>query len=125
MPKRMASGAGWRLGWQSEAEVFEGLVGGDRWAIELTGQELRDFCRLSLQLADTMTHMETELSDREKLTCTAATEMIRVEVTGYPQEFSLHAQLQVGRRAELDWAASSVPELIAAIKNLTAELNPA
>jgi hypothetical protein len=123
MPKRMASGLGWQIGWKSEAEVFEGLVGGDRWAIELTGQELRDFCRLSLQLAETMTQMAAELSDREKITCTAATEIIQVEVTGYPQSFSLNAQLQTGRRAELDWDASAVPELIAAIKSLIHDLN--
>lgn len=115
-------GIGWQLGWRSDAGIFEGLVGGDRWAIELTGRELRDFCRLSLQLANTTIEMEAELSDREKLTCAAETEFIRVETTGYPQEFTLHAQLLVGRRAELDWAASAVPELIAAIKDLVIDL---
>jgi hypothetical protein len=84
------SGDRWRLGYNPSAQAFCGLVGGDGWAIELTKAELKDFLRLSLQLAATMTEMAAELADQEKITCTLESELILVEASGFADRYSLY-----------------------------------
>ncbi len=118
MFKRLLYGQGWRLGYCPDADVYVGLVGGDRWAIELTNQELQDFCRLCSQIAETMAFMESELSDQENLSCVAQTESICLIAAGLPRSFSLSLQLHTGRKAEGEWLPEIVPELLNAIKNL-------
>ena len=117
-PKQLLSGEGWRIGFRSDAELYKGLVGADSWAIELTGDEFRDFCKLVSQLAETMQVMASELSDGEKICCTLETEDICLEVNGYPHAFNLHFQLLTGRRSEGFWDESAVPFLVAAIAHL-------
>jgi Domain of unknown function (DUF1818). len=39
----LKTGTGWRLGWNPQATEFQGLVGGDTWAMELTQAEFDDF----------------------------------------------------------------------------------
>ncbi len=117
-PKQLLSGEGWRIGFRSDAELYKGLVGADSWAIELTGDEFRDFCKLVSQLAETMQVMASELSDGEKICCTLETEEICLEVNGYPHAFNLHFQLLTGRRSEGLWDESAVPFLVAAIAHL-------
>ena len=56
MQKVLKSGAGWRVGWNL-ASAYQGLVGGDDWAFELTAAELADFCRLLGQLVANMRSM--------------------------------------------------------------------
>jgi len=118
MFKRLLCGKDWRLGYCPDADVFVGLVGGDRWAIELTYQELQDFCRLSNQIAETMIAMKSELSDQENLSCVAESEYIHLMAVGLPESFSLHLSLHNGRRAEGEWSPEVVPELLNAMKNL-------
>ena len=117
-PKQLLSGEGWRIGFRSDAELYKGLVGADSWAIELTGDEFRDFCKLVSQLAETMQVMANELSDGEKICCTLETEDICLEVNGYPHAFNLHFQLLTGRCSEGFWDESAVPFLVAAIAHL-------
>ncbi len=123
MSRRLLSGLGWRIGWLPNAQAFPGLVGGEDWAIELTAQELEDFSKLSWQLVDIMQQMQSELSEQEKLTCTATTELVELEATGYPNRFSLHLQLQTGRRCEGMWNDTATFDLLAAIEQLSIELN--
>ncbi|MDJ0617137.1 MAG: DUF1818 family protein [Calothrix sp. MO_192.B10] len=111
MERVIKSGNGWRIGWNPEAPEFKGLVGTDDWAIELTQAELNDFCRLMLQLADTMSQIATELMDEEKITCEAESDLLWMEVTGYPQEYSLRFILNSGRCVEGKWNPSAVPGL--------------
>ena len=123
MSRRLLSGLGWRLGWLPNAKAFSGLLGGEDWAIELTTQELKDFYQLSWQLRNVMQQMQTELAEQENLTCTATTELIELEATGYPNCFSLHLQLQTGRRCEGMWNDSATFSLLDAIEQLFTELN--
>ncbi|MCU0567079.1 MAG: DUF1818 family protein [Oculatellaceae cyanobacterium Prado106] len=118
MARQIKEGTGWRLGWDADAPQFQGLVGGEGWAIELTEAEWDDFCRLSVQLADTMQQMSQELMDEERLSCEVESDRLWLEAEGYPHAFSLQLILLTGRRAEGFWPATVVPELIRAAQML-------
>lgn len=108
------SGPGWRLGWDPLAPEFQGLVGGDDWSIELTGAELEEFCRLLGQLATTMSQMAHELMDEEKISCEAESDLMWMQVEGYPHAYSLYLILQSGRRCEVSWPPEAVAGLVPA-----------
>ncbi|MBD2772429.1 DUF1818 family protein [Iningainema tapete] len=118
MERLIKSGSGWRIGWNPVAPKFKGLVGTDEWAIELTEAELNDFCRLLIQLADTMKQLASELMDEEKIACVAESDLLWMEVEGYPHAYSLRLILNTERCAEGKWDASAVLELLAASKTL-------
>lgn len=114
MERVLKSGTGWRIGWNPNAPKFKGLVGTDDWAIELTEAELNDFCRLLSQLADTIKQLATELMDEEKIACEAESDLLWMEVEGYPHEYSLRLILNTERCVEGKWNASAVPGLLQA-----------
>ncbi|MEG3975584.1 DUF1818 family protein [Microcoleus sp. herbarium8] len=118
MERVIKTGVGWRLGWNPEAQEFQGLVAGEGWAIELTEAELNDFCRLLGQLADTMSQMASELMDEEKIAIEAETDLLWLEVEGYPEAYSVQLILNAGRRCEGFWPAAAVPGLVQAAKVL-------
>ncbi|MBW4635351.1 MAG: DUF1818 family protein [Iphinoe sp. HA4291-MV1] len=118
MERVVKSGLGWRLGWNPTAPEFKGLVGTDEWAIELTKAELNDFCRLLVQLADTMRQIATELMDEEKIATEAESDLIWMEVEGYPHAYSLRFILKIGRCAEGQFNDSAVPGLLQACEIL-------
>jgi hypothetical protein len=118
MPLQLKQGTGWRLGWNPEAEIFTGLVGTDEWAIELTAAELEDFCRLVVQLAETMQQMSQTLMDEERISCEAESELLWLEAEGFAHAFSLRLLLLTGRCAEAAWAEMAVPDLIQAAQTL-------
>jgi hypothetical protein len=117
--RHLKEGHGWRLGWNPDAAVLKGLVGGDRWAIELTQAEFEDFCRLALQLAETLQSLSAELMDEERITCEQETDHIWVEVEGFPHQYELRFILRQGRGAEGGWPATVVPELMQTIPGMT------
>ena len=123
MSRYLRSGEGWRLGWNPGAEQFCGLVAGDRWAIELTAAEFREFCRLAQQLGNTMTAMADQLMAEERLACEQETETIWLEVEGFPAAYSLRFILLSGRRGEGEWPAAIVPQLLAAIAQIPFDPN--
>ncbi len=114
MERLVRSGSGWRIGWNPNSAEFKGLVGGDDWAIELTEAELNDFCRLLGQLGETMSQLASELMDEEKISCEAESDLLWMEVQGYPQAYSLHLILNTGRRGEGSWPDVAVPGLVQA-----------
>ncbi|NEQ19364.1 MAG: DUF1818 family protein [Microcoleus sp. SIO2G3] len=114
MERVIKSGVGWRIGWNPTAPEFKGLVGTDDWAFELTEAELNDFCRLLAQLADTIRQIATELMDEEKIACEAESDLLWMEVEGYPHAYSLRLILKTGRCAEGQWNDSAVPGLLQA-----------
>jgi hypothetical protein len=120
MAKHLRQGSGWRLGWDSEAVDFPGLVGGDDWAIELTQSEFQDFCRFSIQLSQTVAQISVELMDEEAIACEAASDLLWMEVRGFLQHYSLSFILLSGRRGEGQWTAEIVPSLLHAIQTLNA-----
>jgi Domain of unknown function (DUF1818) len=114
MERVIKTGSGWRIGWNPDATEFQGLVGTDNWAIELTEAELNDFCRLLAQLADTMKQLATELMEEEKIACEAESNLLWMEVEGYPHDYSLRFILNTGRCVEGQWDAAAVPDLLQA-----------
>jgi hypothetical protein len=95
------------------------LIGGQDWAIELTLAEWQDFCRLVSQLSETMQAIATELMDEEKITCEAESELMWLEVTGYPQSYSLRFILNQGRCCEGQWPSEVVQDFIQSLQTLT------
>ncbi|HBB35023.1 MAG TPA: DUF1818 domain-containing protein [Cyanobacteria bacterium UBA8803] len=118
MERIVKNGLGWRLGWAPQATEYQGLVGTDDWAIELTGAELDDFCRLLTQLAQTMKDMSSELMDEEKIACEAESDLIWMQVEGYPDAYALRFILNSGRRCEGSWLPEAVPGLLQAAYSL-------
>ncbi|PSB58609.1 DUF1818 family protein [Chamaesiphon polymorphus] len=117
MQKVLKSGAGWRIGWRPQSE-YQGLVGGDDWAFELTSEELTDFCRLLGQLAANMRSMQAELMDEENIACEAESDLVWMQVEGVPSKYTLRLILNTGRSCEGNWTADAVPDLIAAVDSL-------
>jgi hypothetical protein len=111
--RQLKSGSGWRLGWNSETE-FWGLIGTDDWAIELTQAEFEDFCRLALQLANTMTQMNHELMQEERISCELESDLMWLEVDGYPEDYQLRFILLTGRGVEGTLASKAVSALLEA-----------
>lgn len=108
------SGDRWRLGWDPQGDPYQGLVAGDNWAIELTAAELDDFCRLLGQLAQTMSQMREHLMEQERICCEAESDLLWLEVEGFPDAYSLRLILNTGRRGEGSWSAEAVRELVPA-----------
>jgi len=121
MAQQIQAGKGWRLGWNPDASEFCGLVGGDEWAVELTEAELKDFCRLLLQLADMMQQMASELMPEEKLQCEVESDRLWLEADGLPHSYHLHLLLLTGRRSEGSWVATAVPGLLQAVQRFSTE----
>ncbi len=118
MPRLLREGPGWRLGWDPEAAVYQGLVGTDDWAVELTGHEFATFCRLLQQLDETLRAIAPELMDQERICCEAEGEGLWLEVEGFPDQYSLRFMLDQGRRVEGLWPQAVVPELLQASRLL-------
>ncbi len=118
MAQQLRQGKGWRLGWNPDAETFHGLVGGTVWAVELTGPEFEHFCRLSLQLAETLHQISDELMDEEAIACEASSELIWMEIRGYAHTYSMSFILLSGRRAEGEWHPLATAELMQAVQTL-------
>jgi Domain of unknown function (DUF1818) len=118
MDRLIKSGSGWRIGWNPNASEYKGLIGGDNWSIELTEAELNDFCRLLAQLAATISQMASELMDEEKIACEAESDLLWMEVEGYPSAYNLRFILNSGRRGEGSWGAQAVPPLLQATQVL-------
>jgi Domain of unknown function (DUF1818) len=118
MGRLLKSGAGWRLGWDADAQEYRALLGSDDWAIELTDPELADFVRLAAQLSSTMSQMAGELMDKEAIACEAESSLLWLEAEGYPHAYSLRFILLSGRQSEGFWSEAVVPELLQALQTL-------
>lgn len=118
MERILKSGAGWRLGWNSQAAEFKGLVGGDDWSMELTEAELNDFCQLLAQLTKTISQMADELMDEERIACEAESDLVWMQVEGFPASYTVQFILNRGRRGEGKWPGEAVPGLVQAAQML-------
>ncbi len=118
MERILKSGVGWRLGWNPQALEFQGLVAGDDWSMELTEGELEDFCRLLDQLSKTISQMADELMDEERISCEAESDLLWMQVEGFPESYTVQFILNQGRRGEGKWPVEAVPSLVQAAKML-------
>ncbi|NJK41882.1 MAG: DUF1818 family protein [Acaryochloridaceae cyanobacterium SU_2_1] len=118
MVQHLKEGTGWRLGWQSETISFQGLVGNNHWAFELTAAEFNDFRRLFQELAASMQSLRQELMAEERLVCEARSELISMQIEGVPDAYGLRLMLLTGRRSEGVWDAPSTSEILQALQTL-------
>ena len=126
MERIIKSGDGWRIGWHPHGSKYQGLVGTDDWAFELTLAELKDFHRLLNQLVDTMNQMTAELMDEEKISCEAETDLLWMEVAGYPHSYTLRLILNGDkpdgmaslRRCEGNWSSGIAPLLLQSLNSI-------
>ena len=123
MSRLLRKGQGWRVGWNPQAEKYPGLVGSDEWAIELTRSEFREFYRLLRQLTYTMIQMKPELMDEERIAIEAESDLLWLEVEGYPDAYSLRIILNNGRRCEGNWRKGVATELVEVTQRLIEETN--
>src|SRR6476661_5664608 len=82
------------------------------------GGGVEQFCRLLGQLAGTMSQIASELMDEEKIAIEAESDLLWVQVEGYPEAYSVQLILNAGRRCEGFWPAAAVPTLVQAAKVL-------
>ncbi|WP_036484155.1 DUF1818 family protein [Myxosarcina sp. GI1] len=118
MERLLKKGSNWRVGWDSEPKKYQGLIGSDSWAIELTAAEFKDFYRLLQQLVNTMAEMERELMDEERIACEAESNLLWMEVEGYPHAYDLRLILVGDRRCEGNWQAGAAVEMVRAIERM-------
>lgn len=114
----LQTGKGWRLGWDPSRGAFPALVGAEDWALELTEAEFLDFCRLSHQLASTLSSVAEGLMEEERISCEVESDRLWLEAEGFPQEYELRLMLLTGRRGEGRWSAIAVPPLLQALQTL-------
>ena len=112
-------GDGWRLGWDATALCYKGLLGGKTWAIELTEAEFQTFCRLVLEINQTMGAIAAELMEAERIICEAAANELWLEAEGFPDAYSLRFILASGRRCEGEWDAVATQHIVQATHHLT------
>jgi hypothetical protein len=118
-PRLLKQGLGWRIGWNPSAEIYQGLVGTQDWALELTEAEFKDFCRLFEQLAHTMQQMAQELMEQERIACETESNLVWLEVEGFPHAYSLRLLLNEGRRCEGYWPEEVTRELLQAVQTFS------
>ena len=121
MSRLLKKGKGWRIGWHPEAEKYQGLIGSESWAIELTAIEFKEFYRLLRQLTDTIAQMATELMDEERIAIEAESDLMWLEIEGYPHSYSLRLILHRDRRCEGNWEAGIASELVLVMQRIVEE----
>jgi hypothetical protein len=113
MGRSLKKGTGWRIGWDPDpAQIFQGLVGGDDWAVELTAAEFTDFCRLLVQLADTVAGIAPELMPEERISIEAESDLIWLEIEGFPKSYGLRMLLLTQRNVEGNWPMNVTAGLV-------------
>ena len=121
MSRLLKKGKGWRIGWHPEAEKYQGLIGSESWAIELTAIEFKEFYRLLRQLTDTMAQIASELMDEERIAIEAESNLMWLEIEGYRDRYSLRLILHCDRRCEGNWEAGIASELVLVMQRILEE----
>lgn len=111
-------GKGWRIGWKYSAPMYQGLIGGEDWAIELTSQEMQDFRRLLLQIDQAVIDISQHLMEEETIVCEVESDLMWLGAQGYFDRYSLRIILLQGRGCEGTWDENIIQELIRASQSL-------
>ena len=113
MGRILKKGEGWRIGWNPDPTCpFQGLVGADDWAVELTAAEFKDFCRLLTQLAETVEAIAPELMAEENINIEAESDLIWLEINGLVGNYDLRMLVSQNRSVEGNWSSTSVTEIM-------------
>lgn len=110
-------GKGWRIGWKSEPTIYQGLLAGADWAMELTLAEMEDFCRLLPEIHQVVTEISQHLMDEESIVCEVESELLWLGTDGFADNYSLRIILSQGRGCEGTWSANVIPQLLQAVQS--------
>jgi Domain of unknown function (DUF1818) len=111
-------GNGWRVGWQEKSTPYQGLIGGENWAMELTTAEMQDFRRLILQIHQAIEDISQHLMEEETILCEVESDLIWLGAEGYPKSYSLRIILHHHRSCEGTWSEYAIQDLIQATQSL-------
>ncbi|MGK7910129.1 MAG: DUF1818 family protein [Synechococcus sp.] len=111
-------GPGWRVGVKEPNGGYCALVGGDRWAVELTMLEWQDFCGAVRQIEAAIASLPEQVMDGESVTLEHETERLLVVATGELPGLELYIQLRDSRNAEGYWSPEVLPGLFDAMRQL-------
>ncbi len=111
-------GEGWRVGWQEKVKTYQGLIGAEHWAMELTAAEMVDFRRLFSQIHQGMMDVSKHLMEGEIILCEAESDLMWLGAEGYPHNYSLRIILHHHRGCEGTWSGNVTQDLIQAIQSL-------
>ncbi len=120
MSRSLLQGPGWRVGWNPKAEVYQGLVGDDHWALELTGVELADLRRLAAQLVSSLQAIAPELMAEESIELEAESEHIWVALEGFASSYGLRFIVLGDRGSEGGWSETATPGFLQALAGIGA-----
>jgi Domain of unknown function (DUF1818) len=122
MGRILKTGPGWRIGWDPASKQYpkqyQGLIGNDDWAIELTQTELNDLRKLCAQLTDTIQFIATELMPDEAIELEAETALLWVGLEGYSHCYSLRFILLSDRGGEGAWSETATPPFLQALAGI-------
>lgn len=118
MTQQIKQGNGWRVGWNADAPIYQGLIGTDDWALELTATEVKELQRLLTQLSESLNAIADQLMDEEKIAVEVESDILWLEAEGYVNNYALSLILHQNRRCEAHWPAEVVPSLIQAIQTI-------
>lgn len=110
-------GKGWRIGWKSSQTIYQGLLGGEDWAMELTLAEMEDFCRLFPEINQAVTEISQHLMDEESIVCEVESALLWLGADGFPDNYSLRIILSQGRGCEGTWTREAIPQLLQAVQS--------
>ncbi|MEM9569226.1 MAG: DUF1818 family protein [Cyanobacteria bacterium P01_E01_bin.34] len=111
-------GPGWRVGIKEPVSEYCALVGGDRWAVELTMAEWQDFCGAVGQIEKALAYLPEQLMDGETVTLEQQTESVLVVATGELPGLELYIQICGERNAEGYWPPEALLGLFDAVRQL-------
>ena len=111
-------GPGWRVGVNELVGGYCALVGGDRWAVEMTMAEWQDFCVALRQIEAAIGSLHSQLMEGEAVTLEQATERLLVVATGELPDLELYIQICSERNAEGYWPSEALPGLFDAVRHL-------
>lgn len=110
------------MGYNAIQLGYQGLLGGDTWAIEVTATELADFFDLAGQMKILMGDLAAELVDQEEFTCDLQTEHLKLCAFGSPKRYHWQVQTVLGRRAEGIWDYGAVLDLCEALPKMRSQI---
>ncbi|AFZ48456.1 protein of unknown function DUF1818 [Cyanobacterium stanieri PCC 7202] len=114
----LKKGKGWRIGWQDKAEIYQGLIGADDWAFEVSASEMEDFCRLLAEITDTMKAMAEHLMEEESISCEVESPLLWLGAEGYVDNYRLRIIFNQGRGVEGAWESDAVQGLVQGVQSL-------
>jgi hypothetical protein len=118
---RVQEGPGWRLCVDRRRTAYPVLIGGEGWAVELSGDEAQALMEGCCRLADELAALAGRLMPEERVTLELERGPLWLELEGQPRawrlRFVLTPQPSV-RGVEAGWGEGASPAVVAALRQV-------